>query len=108
MDVDYFKERLIGRKTELSARLTRIERDLDTAKSSDDEDRAIESENDEVMEVLGEAGLAELRAIDAALNRISNNRFGVCMRCGKLIAEERLKAVPHAVFCMACRDEINS
>ena len=108
MDISHFQDVLLRRKAELAKRLVRIERDLDAPKSNDDDDRAIEVESDEVAEALGDAGLAELRAIDAAFNRISNGRYGVCLRCGKPIAEERLNAVPQAVFCMACRNEINA
>jgi RNA polymerase-binding protein DksA len=108
VDVTYFKNRLLSRKAELSERLTRIEKDLDAPKSNDDDDRAIEKETDEVMEALGDAGLVELRAIDAALDRIDNGHYGVCLRCGESIAEERLEAVPHAVFCIACREEPNN
>src|SRR5690349_20519537 len=34
--------------------------------------------------------------IDAALRRIDEGTYGQCVRCGKPISEERLKAVPTA------------
>lgn len=105
MRTEVFRSRLVGRRKELSDRLGRIEGDLDVARSNDDDDRAIEREDDEVLEALGEAGLAELRAIDAALLRIDEGKFGRCTRCGMAISEERLHAVPHAALCMTCIGE---
>jgi RNA polymerase-binding protein DksA len=107
MDTAYFEKRLTERKKELTARLSRLESELDVARSIDDDDRAIEGEGDEVMEELGEAGLSELRAIEAALDRIESSRFGICTRCGQPISTERLMAVPQAALCMACHREIN-
>jgi RNA polymerase-binding transcription factor DksA len=37
-----------------------------------------------------------------ALARLDQNRNGVCERCGKRIAKERLRALPYARFCVPC------
>lgn len=78
MDTSNYRSCLIGRQDELLDRLRRIEGDLDVARSNDDDDRAIEREDEEVLESLGEAGLAELRAIKTALDRIDNGTYGRC------------------------------
>ena len=44
-----------------------------------------------------------LAAIDAALKRIDEGTFGVCARCGRPIAEERLEAMPYATKCIDCK-----
>jgi len=46
--------------------------------------------------------------IDEALRRISDGSYGICHTCGEKIDPKRLKAVPHARFCIACkeRDEV--
>jgi RNA polymerase-binding protein DksA len=44
-----------------------------------------------------------LAAIDEALKRIDGGTFGMCARCGKPIAEERLEAMPHATKCIDCK-----
>jgi RNA polymerase-binding transcription factor DksA len=108
IDIDKQKARLLARKTELTARLTRIEGELDEPADRDVEERAVERQDDEVLEAMGGAGLAELRGIDAALDRIAHGRYGICARCGEEIAEARLEAVPHAALCQACHAEINS
>ena len=105
MNVEDFKSRLIKRRGELSARLRNIEEDLD-AFLPDEEERVFERGDDDVLEELGEQGLAELKAIDAALQRIEDGRFGICVRCGQPMSRERLDAVPHAALCMNCVAEI--
>ena len=39
-----------------------------------------------------------IQHLQAALVRIENKTYGVCRETGKLIAKERLKAVPHATL----------
>jgi len=43
--------------------------------------------------------------IDEALRRLyrSPERFGHCHNCGNLIAYERLDALPHARYCIDCK-----
>jgi RNA polymerase-binding transcription factor DksA len=102
MHMPNYQSRLIGRRNELLDRLRRIEGDLDVPRTNDDDDRAIEREDEEVLESLGEAGLVELKAIEAALVRIDNGTYGLCAKCGRPISRERLDAVPHAALCMEC------
>lgn len=45
-----------------------------------------------------------LSEIDAALQRIDQGRYGVCKRCGKDIPVARLRAVPSADLCIACKE----
>ena len=52
------------------------------------EEQAIEREDDEVLEDLGAAGLREMRMIEAALDRIENGSYGVCVRCGEPIGDD--------------------
>lgn len=101
MDTHAYEARLVERRRELDDRLRRIDGDLGTTKTSD-HDQSVEREDDEVLESLGEAGVAELRAIDAALERIANGRFGLCAKCGEEMSAERLAAVPQAALCMEC------
>ncbi|WP_114938627.1 TraR/DksA family transcriptional regulator [Mucilaginibacter endophyticus] len=41
--------------------------------------------------------------LDAALFRIENKTYGICRSTGKLIAKERLKAVPHTTLSMEAK-----
>lgn len=41
--------------------------------------------------------------LEAALVRIENKTYGICRETGKLIAKERLKAVPHTTLSMEAK-----
>jgi len=42
--------------------------------------------------------------LDAALTRIEEGRYGLCICCHELIARERLEAVPHTQLCLRCKN----
>lgn len=44
-----------------------------------------------------------LREIDEALKRIEDGTYGVCDECQKKIPLARLKAKPHAKYCIKCK-----
>jgi DnaK suppressor protein len=46
-----------------------------------------------------------LHHIDEALRRIKDKTYGKCQECGKEISSARLEAVPHARFCIACKEK---
>lgn len=93
---------LTDRRSELLRRLTAIEQDFEQPRNRDDEDRAIERNNDEVLDELGQTGQKELLGIDAALQRLEKGSFGTCVKCGAEISERRLEIVPHTPFCQSC------
>ncbi len=64
--------------------------------ASDDIDR-------KMIEALGSVEIKRLRAIDAALSRINQGKYGSCMKCNKKIPAERLQAIPYAVLCVDCQ-----
>ena len=49
-----------------------------------------------------EAAREQVAAIDDALRRLAEGRYGVCDRCGQPIGAERLAARPAAVTCVRC------
>jgi len=56
-----------------------------------------------MLETVSAHDIKRLRLIDAALSRIQNDRYGICMKCGKKIPEERLEAIPDALMCITCK-----
>jgi DnaK suppressor protein len=48
-----------------------------------------------------------LKSVQAALNRIEDEIYGVCLRCEEPIAEKRLKAIPWASYCVSCQEIID-
>lgn len=55
------------------------------------------------LEALEAQELKRLNMIDAALARMKNDHYGVCMSCSGKIPRERLEAIPYAVLCVQCK-----
>lgn len=102
MDTARYEQILKDRQQEILTRLHKIDTDLGRPRNQDSEEQATEAENDEVLEEFGEVGEKELKAIDAALDRIAKGTFGTCVKCGQPISEQRLAAVPYTPFCQEC------
>lgn len=96
------KAGLESRLSALRARLHEIEEELDSHDSKDWSEMATEREGDEVLESLGVGGQQEIRMIEAALARIDDGEYGICMKCGSEISEARLDLVPFTPFCATC------
>ena len=45
-----------------------------------------------------------LRNVRAALDRIVEGSFGVCLHCDEDISPKRLAAVPSTAFCIVCQE----
>ena len=55
------------------------------------------------MEAMNALDAKKLRAVENALKRISDGKYGYCLQCGKKIPEGRLRAIPEAVLCVDCK-----
>lgn len=106
-DYTVLRAELVTRLQRLANRADRIEKDLRRPGDPDWPDRAIEAENDEVLERLDDVTLAEVRQLSAAIERIDQGAYGRCARCGADIGEGRLAALPSATTCVQCAATIN-
>lgn|SRR5512144_1593700 len=50
----------------------------------------------------GDEERRELAAIDDALRRIEEGRYGDCLACGGPLGMQRIRAIPEARYCVAC------
>ena len=91
-----------ARLEELDVRLHEIEDELDSHNAKDWEELAVEREEDEVLERMGTSGQAEIAMIHAALKRMDDGEYGVCVRCGEEILPERLDVLPYTPLCRNC------
>jgi DnaK suppressor protein len=48
-----------------------------------------------------------LRNVRAALRRLEEGSFGVCLHCEEEISTKRLAAVPWTPFCIACQEIVD-
>ena len=53
---------------------------------------------------LAQRQLKFIQHLQAALVRIENKTYGICRETGKLIAKERLRAVPHATLSIEAKN----
>ena len=102
MSLEDRRSALVARRDEIMSELLKIEDQLDDPSDKDWEEAAIEAQDDEVLESLGQAGKAELRRIEAALVRIEQDEYGICVKCGAEIEERRLDLLPDTPFCAKC------
>ena len=103
--LDTVRLQLQNRRADLLVRRNRVERDLERKNEplvADSSDRAIQQENDEPLAAIGAAADREIAAIDEALQRLDQNRYGICKQCGNRIQEQRLQVLPYAVTCVGC------
>lgn len=107
LDKERYRAALMARLGELDKRLHAIEGELDSAKSRDWDDAAIEREGDEVLEHLGQHGQEEVARIRKALDRIRQGTYGICSRCDEPIAADRLDVLPETPLCRACAAQVS-
>src|SRR5436190_17213772 len=51
---------------------------------------------------MGDGKVEKLAQVDAALMRLGEGRYGVCLACSRTIAIERLRVLPATPFCLRC------
>ena len=68
-------------------------------------DIASDDINRKMIETIGSQELKRLKLIDSALTRIKQGKYGLCVKCGKRIPQDRLKAIPYALMCIECKSE---
>jgi DnaK suppressor protein len=109
-DVDALEHLLKQRRDELVDQIAEVTgRDRDepfaklTGEVTDTGDEAAASGLIDVDNAAVGRDLAELRAIDATLGRITRGEYGQCKDCGISIPLERLTANPTAERCIRCQ-----
>jgi RNA polymerase-binding protein DksA len=98
------REELQRKKKELSARLERISLNLRRGYEADSKERAKQLEDNEVVDALGNEARAEIAKISAALQRMDNGEFGICIECGMPIGDGRIAVYPYADECIECAE----
>lgn len=105
-ELEHFRKKLLALKAEVSQRLDAINTDVRHKVSADLEDQAIENENNEVLNSLGDTSEQELAMINAALQRIEHGDYFTCLECGGVIEESRLELLPYSPYCVKCAHKL--
>ena len=93
---------------DLDDRLAKITDDVkhaDEPLAKDFAEQATATENDEVLDYLGNATRTEIEKVKQAIARIDSGHYGICEVCGDPISKERLKAIPYACMCIKCANQ---
>lgn len=102
---DEFRQALDAEKKRLEQLLDRVRANRTQALEHDSSERAIQLQNQEVVDALGNDARADLKHIKAALARIDAGQYGSCDECGNTIQRARLRAYPLASKCIECASE---
>jgi DnaK suppressor protein len=112
IDVDHVKQKLLRERERLLASRERLledtSRSLEDATDEDGNDSHLADSASETVEREIELSLEDsaehlLAGIDAALDRLAAGSYGLCERCGRPIAAERLAELPSATKCIDCK-----
>ncbi|MEX0878048.1 MAG: TraR/DksA C4-type zinc finger protein [Candidatus Spechtbacterales bacterium] len=117
-ELEKFKEQLLKQKDSLEQELKEIANQ--NPNSSEDweskfpnfeqEDFDIEEAADEVEEYINRLPLEQalelkLKATKDALEKIEQDKYGICENCGKKIPQERLAVIPETKICLNCKEK---
>ena len=98
--LEKMKKEILRKLAEESSEFREILEDMDP---KDLVDIAADDVDRKTLEALSSQDVKRLRAIDAAISRIENDRYGLCAKCNKKIPQERLIAIPYALMCIECK-----
>lgn len=99
------RHQLINMLEELDGRLDKITQEVkhtDGPISQDFAEQAVESENNEVLDALGNSTRDKIENIKQAIIRMDRGEYGFCTVCGEPISAARLAVVPFASMCVKC------
>ena len=108
MNIDHYKRRLLELEREL---VESLREEVETAREARDDqpdagDLAHVDELKEEYFAMAETDSAILAQVRAALRRIEDGTYGLCVVDGESIDEKRLEAVPWTPYCLKHQSEL--
>ena len=108
-EIEEFKAVLWAKRNEILGNVTTMEnevlrRDRNDSSNLPTHMADVGTDNYEIDNIIGimDSERKILIEIDLALNRIDNNKYGICENNGEPIPKARLEAIPWARYCVAC------
>ena len=105
-DLGSIRKMVEQRRSELATTHKGMTGELDALKAADRdpeyEEAAQVAQAEFTLNALQDSHQREMDQIDAALQRLDENRYGVCVDCELDIPFERLEAVPYVLRCADC------
>ena len=107
--VEQMKKSLLDMKTEILQNLVAEDEEFRDIVDNDDSKDLVDIASTDIdkktLEALGAQEMKRLRLIESALARVENGRYGICLKSGKQIPKERLKAIPYALYRIEQQNE---
>ena len=99
---------LEDRRNEIQSKLRSLRETLPAALSDvkDEEEQSVADFVQDVDFALMEMKSATLAKIDEALIRLHEGNYGVCEECDEPLSEARLRAIPFAILCLECQEDV--
>ncbi|MCT7910546.1 RNA polymerase-binding protein DksA [Arcobacter lacus] len=104
--IEELKNKLLEKKQKILQETTLSQsfiEELHSDTKGDDLDFAEVSSDAYNLSILQDKQLEELREIEHALKKIENGTYNICEMCDEPVGIKRLRAKPHARFCIYCR-----
>jgi DnaK suppressor protein len=100
-----YVDQLHKRREQVDLTLQHIENEQKEAEQNTDWlDQAAYKSRIGLLDRLNEWYITEMEQIDSALDRVKQNRYGLCVACHNPIEGRRLDSFPEAAFCSACQE----
>ena len=108
--VEEMKKNLLDMKAEILQNLMSEDEEFRDIVDKDDSKDLVDSASSDIdkttLEALGAQELRRLRLIESALVRIENGKYGLSLKSGQPIPEERLRAIPYALYSIEEQNEL--
>jgi len=97
--IQQMKEKLLAEKLEIESKLTELAAPEKSMDNPDLDDLANDATEDIIEESTRAAFRDVLDKINAALQRIADGRYGLCIQDGLEISRDKLASEPWAEYC---------
>ena len=111
MDIDNTREALKRKLLEQQAILQTASDDAESIRRPHCRDAGEIAEERELAVIIDntlQQAQQSIRLIEIALNKITENEYGFCDRCGDEISPQRLKIAPEVALCLKCQEKVDS
>lgn len=104
--LDLYKAALLAKATECKNELQGARKDISIESTAEAMEHQIRAAEREVAVERMETAYRQLRQVESALSRIAQGKYGICLKCEDDIGQKRLDALPWALFCVQCQENI--
>ena len=101
---EQIREKLMEEKRALEKRVDKIHAHARDPLEADSSEQAAQLGNVAVVSALEAEAVEEIAEIEAALQRLENGGYGICVSCGEDINPQRLDARPACTECLDCAE----